>query len=50
MQLSSRGVFGSCVALVGAVENQHLGTQHFHGLVFLANVNEYHEGLGLPRQ
>ena len=28
------GVFGLCAALVGAVENQFLGTLHYHALVF----------------
>ena len=35
------GVFGLCAAMVGAVENQFLGTLHFHGLAFLVNIYQY---------
>eukprot|EP00959_Pyramimonas_sp_CCMP1952_P156525 3273430-Pyramimonas_sp.AAC.1 len=27
--------------MVGAVENRHLGTLHFHGVVFLANLCQF---------
>ena len=32
------GIFGITVALFGAIENQHLGTLHFHGFAYLANM------------
>ena len=35
------GIFGIAVALVGAVENQHLGTLHFHGFLYLANMYQH---------
>ena len=35
------GVFGLCAALVGAVENQFLGTFHYHALAFLVNIYQY---------
>ena len=35
------GIFGVAAALLGAVENQHLGTLHFHGFVYLANLYQH---------
>ena len=35
------GIFGVAEALLGAVENQHLGTLHFHGFVYLANMFQH---------
>jgi hypothetical protein len=35
------GVFGLCCAMVGAVENQFLGTLHYHALCYLANIYQY---------
>ncbi|CAK0851422.1 unnamed protein product, partial [Prorocentrum cordatum] len=35
------GIFGVAAALLGAVENQHLGTLHFHGFVYLANMFQH---------
>ena len=35
------GIFGIAEALLGAVENQHLGTLHVHGFVYLANMFQH---------
>jgi hypothetical protein len=35
------GIFGLCAALVGAVENQFLGTLHYHALAFLVNIYQF---------